>query len=92
MGQKETVRRDNVLRCKIYRDKKKNEQKEGEGLLKQLSEKNNELVLKESILDRTIKTLRQKYIEIVKKGNECDSCSDDCSCESDDSENEAVKN
>ena len=77
------------MRCKIYRDKKKNEQKEGEEELKQLSQENKELTFKEKNLDAIIKALRRKYIEIVK--NNCD-CDDDDSTESDDSENDAMKN
>ena len=57
--------------------------------LKQLTQENKELTFKEKNLDAIIKALRRKYIEIVK--NNCD-CDDDDSTESDDSENDAMKN
>ena len=70
----ETVRRENVIRCKLYRDKKKNEIKEGERDLARLTNKNNELKEREIILERTIMALRQKYIDLIpdKPDKPCD--------------------
>lgn len=71
-GQKK--QRENVIRCKIYRDKKKEEQLEGERQLERLLAENESARKREAILDKTIAVLRQTYINLA-KGNVCDACS-----------------
>merc|ERR1719150_942364 len=76
-----SVRRENVIRCKLYRDKKKNELLEGEKELAKLSEENNSLKIREMILDKSITALHKKYLQIVESGyvcnNDCDDDDDD---------------
>merc|ERR1712217_292783 len=79
-SEKSSVRRENVIRCKLYRDKKKNELLEGEKELAKLSEENNSLKIRE-ILDKSITALHKKYLQIVESGyvcnNDCDDDDDD---------------
>lgn len=69
--------RENVIRCKIYRDKKKEEQLEGERQLERLLAENESAKMREAILDKSIAVLRQTYIKLVAKGQICGDCSSD---------------
>ena len=70
-------KRENVIRCKLYREKKKLQQEDEEKRLKKLTEENESLNRREKILEKTIRILRQKYIDLVNSRHVCDSCNSD---------------
>ena len=57
----------NVLRCRIYRDRKRIMMKEGEKELDYLTRVNNDLRDREEYLDYTVRTLKQFYITMIKE-------------------------
>ena len=69
------VRRENVIRCKMYRDNKKMELINSEKELNDLESKHKQLKAREDILDKSIKALHDFYINLIKKN------SSDCPCE-----------
>merc|ERR1711997_1089223 len=58
------VRRENVIRCKMYRDNKKMELINSEKELNDLESKHKQLKAREDILDKSIKTLHDFYINL----------------------------
>ena len=71
------VRRENVIRCKMYRDNKKKEIKNSEKELNYLESKHKQLRAREDILDKSIEALREYYISLINKR------SSDCPCDED---------
>jgi len=66
------VRRENVIRCKMYRDNKKMELKNSENELNYLESKHKQLRAREDILDKSIEALREYYINLInKRSSEC---------------------
>ena len=71
-GGHETVRRENVVRCKLYRDNKKMEQKNCEKELSDLECKHIQLKATEEFLDKSIEALHKFYINLISKNTvEC---------------------
>ena len=71
------VRRENVIRCKMYRDNKKMELINSEKELNDLESKHKQLKAREDILDKSIKTLHDFYINLIKENSTDCSCGDD---------------
>ena len=66
------VRRENVIRCKMYRDNKKMELKNCEKELNDLESKHIQLRAREDFLDKSIKALQEFYIKLIETNNtEC---------------------
>ena len=66
------VRRENVIRCKMYRDNKKMELKNSEKELNDLESKHIQLRAREDFLDKSIKALHEYYINLIKTNSkEC---------------------
>jgi len=66
------VRRENVLRCKMYRDNKKIELKNSEKELNDLEIKHKQLKAREDFLDKSIEALHKFYINLINRNSlEC---------------------
>jgi len=65
----EETRRENVIRCRNYRDRKRVMMKKGEKELDFLTRVNNDLREREEYLDYSIDTLQQYYIQMIKDNN-----------------------
>ena len=71
-GETEIVRRENVLRCKMYRDNKKMELKNSEKELDDLEIKHKQLRAREDFLDKSVEALHKFYINLINKNSlEC---------------------
>lgn len=70
------VRRENVIRCKMYRDNKKEELKNSEHELNDLEVKHKQLRAREEILDKSIKALHDYYINLIKNNSKECPCDD----------------
>ena len=65
-------KRENVIRCKQYRVKKKNEMMETERNLEDLSKHNEKLKEREMALDSSLEFLHKTYFELIKKNCDCE--------------------
>ena len=65
-------KRENVIRCKQYRIKKKNEMIETERNLEDLSRHNEKLKEREMALDSSLEFLHKTYFELIKKNCDCE--------------------
>ena len=70
------MRRENVIRCKMYRDNKKEELKNSEHELNDLEVKHKQLRAREEILDKSIKALHDYYINLIKNNSKECPCDD----------------
>lgn len=70
------VRRENVIRCKMYRDNKKVELKNSEHELNDLASKHKQLRAREDILDKSIKALHDYYLNLIKNNSKECPCDD----------------
>jgi len=77
---RDTVRRENVVRCKLYRDNKKIEQQNSEQELSDLECKHKQLRAREDFLDKSIEALHKFYINLISKN------SFECPCEGEEDE------
>ena len=68
------------MRCKLYRDNKKKEQKNSEKELSDLESKHKQLKVREEILDKSIEALHKYYINLISKN------SFECPCEDEEGE------
>ena len=67
-----TVRRENVVRCKMYRDNKKMELRNSEKELDDLEVKHKQLRAREDFLDKSIEALQKFYINLINRNSlEC---------------------
>ena len=62
-------RRENVIRCRNYRDRKRIMMKKGEKELDFLTRVNTDLKDREEYLDYSNDTLQQFYIKMIKENN-----------------------
>jgi len=70
-------KRENVRRCKEYREKKKNELRQGEINLQELAQKNADLKKREKMIDASLEALHKTYFNLIKKNCDCTKEADD---------------
>jgi len=71
IGTPKKNQRENVKRCKEYREKKKNELRQGEINLQELAQKNADLKKREAMIDASLEALHKTYFNLIKKNCDC---------------------